>query len=331
MPPRVEAGRIDDLLTRAREARVLVVGDLMLDRYISGDVDRVSPEAPVPVVRVESERTGLGGAGNVAANVIALGASCRVVGLVGCDPEGDLLLDVLARQGARSDGVLRRTGRPTTVKTRVAARNHQIVRFDREMDEEADDELADELAHAVHILAAESDVVVAQDYNKGVLAPRVIHAVLEAAKTHGIPSVVDPKRRNFFAYAGATVFKPNSRELGDALGAPILPDDAAWMEATRQRVGCDRLLVTLGDRGMAMVTGDGEHVRLSASAQAVYDVSGAGDTVTAAVAVALAVGASMVEAAVIANRAAAIEVAKAGVQTVTPSQIRDHLRMHGDA
>ncbi len=303
----------------------------MLDRYVTGHVERVSPEAPVPVVRVESEHSALGGAGNVAANVAAMGASCRVVGHVGSDPEGGELLGALESCGARTEGIVRGRGRPTTVKTRVAARHQQIVRFDRETDEDADDELAGALAEAVTRLAADVGAVVAQDYNKGALTPRVIRAVMEACVTHGIPVVVDPKRRNFLAYGGATVFKPNARELADALGEPIHPGDSRWMGATRKRLGCENLLVTLGERGMALQTAEDGLLRLPAAAQAVFDVSGAGDTVSATVAVALAAGASIEEAALLANHAAAVEVGKPGVQTVRPQEIKAHVRAHPDA
>jgi D-beta-D-heptose 7-phosphate kinase/D-beta-D-heptose 1-phosphate adenosyltransferase len=167
--------------------------------------------------------------------------------------------------------------------------------------------------------------VVLQDYNKGVLTREVVTAVRDAAGEAGVPIVVDPKRRGFFDYGGVTVFKPNKRELEDALGDFVHPDDPEWMESTRVRLGCAHLLVTLGDQGMALQTEEGRLVRLPAAAQAVFDVSGAGDTVSAAVAVALAAGADVTEAAILANHAAAVEVGRPGVQTVTPREIRAHV------
>ncbi|MEQ1855958.1 MAG: D-glycero-beta-D-manno-heptose-7-phosphate kinase [Longimicrobiales bacterium] len=321
--------RLDGLLEGIRSVRALVVGDLMLDRYISGSVDRVSPEAPVPVVRVESERSGVGGAGNVAANVLSLGGACAVVGCVGGDLEGRALLEVLTERGVDSDGVFVRDDRPTTVKTRILAQHQQVVRFDREVDSPAEPRLAAELAERVRALARECDVLIVQDYDKGVLTPDVIVAVSDAARGHGIPWVVDPKRRSFFAYGGATAFKPNARELGEALGEPVRPEDERWMETTRMRLGCDNLLLTLGDRGMALQSAGASLVRLPAVAREVYDVSGAGDTVTAAIALALAAGATMPEAAELANHAAAVEVGKSGVQTVSPDEIRTQLRAYG--
>lgn len=324
----IDPGRAAELLARARSVRVLVVGDLMLDRYVVGSVERISPEAPVPVVRVLAERAAPGGAGNVAANATALGARCAVVGHVGTDPEGGQLLQQLEEAGVGIQGVVRDASRPTTVKTRVLAKNQQVVRFDREMDTDVHAPLADELAGRVERLASECDVLVVQDYDKGVLAAPVVDAVTGAASVLGIPWIVDPKRRRFFAYAGATVFKPNARELDDALGEPNRPDDAAWLAAVRARLACRHLLVTLGDEGMALATESGVYLRLAAVAQGVYDVSGAGDTVTATVAVALGAGAGIEEAAALANRAAAIEVAKPGVATVTPEELLEHLVEH---
>jgi D-beta-D-heptose 7-phosphate kinase/D-beta-D-heptose 1-phosphate adenosyltransferase len=169
---------------------------------------------------------------------------------------------------------------------------------------------------------------VIQDYDKGVTVAPVIDAVREAAVSRGIPWVVDPKRRSFFAYGGATVLKPNARELGEALGETVRDDDARWMEATRARLQCEHLLVTLGERGMALQSRGGSLARLAATAREVYDVSGAGDTVTAVLALALAAGASACEAAALANHAAAVEVGKSGVQTVSADEIRAHARLH---
>jgi len=327
----VRQARIDELLERASSVRVLVVGDLMLDRYVSGVVDRVSPEAPVPVVLVEEERSTIGGAGNVAANVTALGAGCAVVGCVGTDPEGSLLLAALEAAGVEAGGVVRAPSRPTTVKTRVGSRRQQIVRFDREVERDVDGEVADLLVRHVGELLPAVGAVVLQDYNKGVLSRPVAEAILEACASAGIPVVVDPKRRGFFEYGGATVFKPNRRELEDSLGERADFDDEAWMEATRVTLGCAHLLLTLGERGMALQSEEGRLVRLPAAAREVYDVSGAGDTVSAVVAVALAAGATVVEAAVVANHAAAVEVGKPGVQTVSPGEIRAHARAHSES
>lgn len=325
---RLTPERAAEILEAARDVRVLVVGDVMLDRYITGAVDRISPEAPVPVVRVEGESAAVGGAANVAANVVSLGASCRVAGCAGRDAAGELLRSELISQGISTDGVVVTDERPTTVKTRILARRQQVVRVDRETDADASPALAAAVGEVVRSLAAESDVLVAEDYDKGMLVPAVIQAFLEAGRERRIPTVVDPKRRNFFAYPGVTVFKPNAKELADAMGASIHPDDPGWMEVTRSRLGCDNLLLTLGDRGMALQGADGGHVRIPTAARSVYDVSGAGDTVTAVIAIGLAAGASLREAALLATYAAAVEVGKAGVATVTPAEVLEHARLH---
>jgi D-glycero-beta-D-manno-heptose-7-phosphate kinase len=319
---RLTAQRLEELLDRARGARVLVVGDLMLDVYMRGAASRLSPEAPVPVVSVEEEWRALGGAANVAANVAALGAACIVVGCLGTDGAGAELATELAASGIGSEGIAITKDRPTTVKTRVMARHHQIVRYDREIESDVSPAIAAMLVEAIEKYTPGVQAVVLEDYNKGVLIPTVIEAALDAARRQGCYVVVDPKSRHFFDYRGAGVFKPNMAELVAALRAPVLPDDAEWMERTRKHLECDNLLVTLGEGGIALMTDAGEHVRVPTVARSVFDVSGAGDTVTAALAVALAAGANVVEAAIVANHAAGVEVAKAGVATVSPDELR---------
>lgn len=322
--------RVREILEAARDVRVLVVGDLMLDRYISGRVDRISPEAPVPVVRVDTESSAIGGAANVAANVVALGARCEIIGCLGEDAAGDALQRALDDAGVGTGGTVRTGDRPTSVKTRILARRQQVVRIDHEDDGDVPADVAEALEASLDRAGDDSDAIVLEDYNKGVLVESVIQAALGKARDLGIPSVVDPKRIRFFDYEGTTVFKPNAKELADALGAHLRPDDGAWMESTRRQLECENLLLTLGEKGMALQTDDGRHLRVPTVARSVYDVSGAGDTVTAVVAVALAAGATVLEAAVLANHAAAIEVGKAGVATVSPEEILAHFRRYRD-
>ncbi|HSJ06605.1 MAG TPA: D-glycero-beta-D-manno-heptose-7-phosphate kinase [Longimicrobiales bacterium] len=309
------------ILEAARDVRVLVLGDVMLDVYMRGAASRISPEAPVPVVRVEEQWRALGGAANVAANVAALGAACNLIGCVGDDPSGADLLVELERQGIGAAGLVRTDGRPTTVKTRVLARHQQVARFDHETEAELPPAMGAEVVAAVRHGLQDADVLVLEDYNKGLLTRQVIHDVMEAGLAAGRPIVVDPKLRHFFDYRGATVFKPNQGELAAALRTPVEADDAAWLADVREQLGCEHLLVTLGEGGMALLTSEGEHVRVPTVARSVYDVSGAGDTVTAVLAVALAAGASVVEAAMLANHAAGIEIGKAGVATVSPEEL----------
>lgn len=319
---RLTVERLDELLARARGVRVLVVGDLMLDRYLSGSASRISPEAPVPVVRVTQEWVTLGGAGNVAANVVGLGASCVVAGAVGADSAARELRETLRAFGIDDAGVIEVEDRPTTVKTRLVCRHYQVARYDREVEYDLDSSSATRIAVLATELARDADVIVLEDYNKGVLVKPLISSAIEAARQAGKPVVVDPKDRGFFDYEGAMLFKPNRVELEHALRAQVRPEEPEWMEATRQRLRCANLLVTLGEDGMALMTEEGEFVRVPTAARAVYDVSGAGDTVTASVAVALAAGATPVEAAVLANHAAGIEVGKPGVATVGTDELR---------
>ena len=304
--------------------RVLVVGDLMLDRYVSGPVTRISPESPVPVVQVEREWAGVGGAANVAANVVALGARCDVVGCIGRDDAGREIRERLGVLGVGIEGLVETGERPTTVKTRVLAGHQQVVRIDREESHDVSPEVVRLLQKEARRGLAGCASVVLEDYDKGVLVPEIIQEVLDGAKAEGVASVVDPKRRRFFGYGSATVFKPNAMELEDALGEPVRVEDGAWMEGARSRLDCEHLLVTLGGRGMALCSAQQGTTLFPASDRAVFDVSGAGDTVTAVIALTVALGASMPEAAVLANHAAAVQVSKAGVATVTREELCEH-------
>lgn len=325
---RLDLHRLEELLDRARGIRVLVIGDIMLDVYLRGAATRISPEAPVPVVRVTDEDVALGGAANVATNVVALGASCVVVGLIGEDAAGRELLSELARHGIDASGVHAVPERTTTVKTRIMVRHQQVARYDRESEQQISDVAATAITDQIRALVARVDAVVLEDYNKGVLVPAVIRATIESARAAGKPIIVDPKFRHFFEYAGATVFKPNFLELTAAMRGSADAHDDAWLTRTREELGCENLLVTLGEDGMALVTKAGAVVRVPTVARSVYDVSGAGDTVTAVIAVALAAGASVVEASALANHAAGIEVGKAGVATVSAAELRAAMREH---
>lgn len=320
---RLGVERLDELLGAASSRRVLVIGDAMLDVYLRGVASRISPEAPVPVVRVTNEWRALGGAANVAANVVALGASCVLGAVVGSDSAGVQLRGALELAGIDGAGILESRSRPTTVKTRIVAKHHQIARFDQEIEADLDEAEETALEERIRSLATSAHAIVLEDYNKGVLTRRIIHAAIAAGRDYDLPVVVDPKSRLFFDYGGATVFKPNQSELEAALREPIRYDDPEWLQHTRDRLGCANLLVTLGEEGMALMTSVGEHVRVPTVARSVFDVSGAGDTVTAALAVALAAGATPIEAAILANHAAGIEVGKMGVATVSPEELKE--------
>jgi D-beta-D-heptose 7-phosphate kinase/D-beta-D-heptose 1-phosphate adenosyltransferase len=318
--PALSRDRLGSVLQAIRDVKVLVVGDMMLDRYLIGETDRISPEAPVPVVSVTEERDVPGGAANVAANLAALGATASLIGATGDDLAGDVLMQTLAAQEISTLGSVSISGRPTTTKTRLLARGQQVVRIDREVTTPLPDHHRDAL-HAAVLKALEGvDAVALEDYDKGVMEPLLAEAVIAAAQRRGIPVVVDPKQRHFFGYGGATVFKPNRRELDQAFGSHFTGDDHDLVDA-RRRLGVEHLLLTLGADGMVLVS-EGHPLRRTPSiAREVFDVSGAGDTVTAWLVAALAAGADIGEAAWLANLAAGVVVGKQGTATVSAAEI----------
>jgi rfaE bifunctional protein kinase chain/domain len=320
-PAPLTRDRLLQLVQRMRDSRVVIIGDIMLDRYLVGDTERLSPEAPVPVVTVRERTARLGGAANVAMNVAALGARSLLVGVVGDDTDGAAIRQELAVARLEDRYVLSVAGRPTTSKTRIISRSQQIVRIDDEVETLLDGSDLDRLVRVARDALADADALLLEDYNKGALAPRLIAAVMEVARRRGIPIVVDPKFRQFFEYAGATVFKPNRRELESALGAAVDLKNGNALPEVLGRLKVDNLLVTLGAEGMVLVMKDGSLTHIPSIARSIYDVSGAGDTVTAWMGAALAAGASVREAAQLANYAAGVEVGKAGVATVSPEEV----------
>jgi D-beta-D-heptose 7-phosphate kinase/D-beta-D-heptose 1-phosphate adenosyltransferase len=302
----------------------------MLDVYLRGDVDRISPEAPVPVVRIRDKELALGGAANVAQNVSAIGAVADLVCAVGDDAEGQVIKTMLRDIGSEARSIVT-VPRRTTTKTRVLARSQQVVRFDEEEDSDIAGDDVGRLLDAALRAVDNADAVVLEDYNKGVLTATLIAPVMQQAQSRNIPVVVDPKYRNFFAYKGATIFKPNRRELESALGAAVDIEHAEALPESIRRLGVENLLLTLGEAGMALVDAEGEVGRVPTTAREVYDVVGAGDTVTAYLATMLAAGGTPAEAAVIANFAAGVEVAKLGAATVTIDEVIEAYDLFGAA
>jgi rfaE bifunctional protein kinase chain/domain len=320
----IPRARLTALLSSVKKHRIAVIGDAMLDVYLTGDVERVSPEAPVPVVRVRDRRYALGGAANVAQNVAALGAKAELVATVGSDESAKRLKDLLKKQGSDARGLVP-VDRPTTTKTRIVARAQQVVRVDEEIDDDCSAAEVGKLKAAISRAVKDSDALILEDYNKGVLVAPVIHHAIAAATKKGIPVVVDPKYRNFFEYEGATIFKPNRRELEAALGAAVDVEHPQTLPGLVEKLGVHAILLTLSERGMALIERGatpkkGVH-RIPTTARAVYDVVGAGDTVTAYLAAMLASGATPLEAAIIANFAAGVEVGKLGAATVTTNEV----------
>jgi D-beta-D-heptose 7-phosphate kinase/D-beta-D-heptose 1-phosphate adenosyltransferase len=315
----ITAQRAADLVAGIAGRRVVVWGDVMLDEFVWGDVSRISPEAPVPVVDIRRESVRLGGAANVLANLIALGARAAVVGVVGRDRAGERLQAALDAAGARDTavGLVCDESRPTTIKTRIIAHNQLVVRADREQRVPVNAATEALLIDALVAALQEADAFVVSDYDKGAVTPRVLGEILPRAFERKIPVLVDPKMRNFDAYHPATVVTPNHHE---ALRLTNTEDDsdagmAAAARLLRERLNCESVLITRGEHGMLLLERDAAPVYVETVAREVYDVTGAGDTVIATLAAALAAGASLVEAAALANHAAGIVVGKLGTAT----------------
>jgi D-beta-D-heptose 7-phosphate kinase/D-beta-D-heptose 1-phosphate adenosyltransferase len=311
------------LLAAMRDRRVAVVGDVMLDEFLWGRVARISPEAPVPVVELASQSFHLGGAANVAANVRSLGGRSVVTGVIGSDPAGDRLKGALALAGVEDALAADEGGRPTTHKMRIIAHSQQVVRADREDAGPLAPAVAAALADAVRRAVRGAGAVVLSDYQKGVVGRAFMKTVLAAARRAGAPLFVDPKVRNFALYRGASVVTPNQLEAEQATGVKIR--DAADLEAAGRKIlktlRCRAALVTRGEHGMALFQEGRRMVSIPTAAREVFDVTGAGDTVIATLALAAAAGASLEEGAMLANHAAGVVVGKVGTATVTPEEV----------
>jgi len=321
----MEQARVMELLDRYRGRKVAILGDLMLDRYIWGTVDRISPEAPVPVVEVAEETVRFGGAANVAENVAALGASARVVGVVGEDRNGELLLELLRERGVDCGSIVTLPGRPTTVKTRIIAHSQQVVRADQEDSSDVEGEEGQKLLQGLASAIEEAEVLVVSDYGKGVVTGASIGEGIRVARAGGKVICVDPKESHFQSYVGVTAITPNQKEAGNAVGVRIR-DEASLDTAGREllsRLGAECVVITRGEEGMTLFMADGRKEHLPTVAREVYDVTGAGDTVVSVLAVSLAAGATMVEAAMMANHAAGMVIREVGTASATPRMISD--------
>lgn len=322
MPPQDEK-RLRELLAGFRGKKIAVVGDLMLDRYYWGSVHRVSPEAPVPVVEVDTESVRFGGAANVANNIQALGGNAFLVGLVGDDHPGSMFTKMLSEQGLETGGIVVDASRPTTIKTRVIAAGQHVVRIDNESKQECPEHLRLKLIDAVRSNMGALDGIIIEDYNKGAVTRDIIHAVVAAAGEHGTPVTVDPKFNNFFEYRNVTVFKPNRREVEEAVGGKL--KTAADVERAGARLldslGAQNVLLTRGEEGMSLFQADGTVTHLPTTAEVVQDVSGAGDTVIATLTMALVAGGGIVESCVLANCAGGVVVGAVGIVPILPDQL----------
>jgi len=318
----LDAARARDLIASFPGLLVLVVGDLMLDRFVVGRVSRISPEAPVPVVQFQTEHVRLGGAANVAHNIIALGGRVSLVGLVGRDAGAAQLRQELSRAGTDTGGLVEDGSRPTTEKVRIVTeRNQQVARVDYEQDGDVSGQLEQEIIERIRRLGNGAKALLVSDYLKGAVTRRVIEALIEL-KNGGAPLVVDPKIPHLTYYAGATIVTPNHSEAEAATHRRIRSDEEAHEAALdfRARAACKGVLITRGEQGMWLLDPGGEGA-IPSIAHEVSDVTGAGDTVAATLALALAAGATMREAAILANYAAGLVVGKFGPATVTPQEL----------
>jgi len=306
-----------------RGARVVCVGDVMLDRFVYGDVERVSPEAPIPVLHVRRETTVLGGAGNVLRNLLAYGAEVRFFSVVGNDAAGNELRELVHASGSANDGVVIEEGRRTTIKNRFVAASQQLLRADHETLISLGDLARGKLLGGIEEALQAADVLLLSDYGKGLLVGDMAKRILDLAKKAKVPVVIDPKGFDYDRYRGATLLTPNLRELHEATLLPVATDEeiVAAAEKLLKAVGVNAILVTRSAAGMTLVTKGKEALHLSARAREVFDVSGAGDTVLATLATALAGGASISDAAYLANVAAGIVVGKVGTAVVHPDDL----------
>lgn len=313
----------ESIFTRAGNIRALVIGDLMLDEYLWGTAERISPEAPVQVVDVKREDLRLGGAGNVANNLSAYGCRVSVCGAIGGDENGALLRRAFIGKGVDLSGVIEDPQRMTSKKTRVLASNQQIIRIDRETRENIRREMEESILSFVLDPDKRWDIILVSDYGKGLLTPNVLSGVITFSRERGIPVVVDPKGDDFTKYRGATIITPNRKEAEVASRTPIRDEESLNRAASviLQEGGYDALLITRSAEGMSLFPNGGASVHIPTTAREVYDVTGAGDTVMATLGLGLACGLGFDEAARLANTAAGIAVGKVGTSTVSPEEV----------
>lgn len=324
-----------DAIDRFAKANILVIGDVILDQFIWGTVTRISPEAPVPVVNVTKEELLLGGSANVVRNIVSLGGRCALCGIIGDDAMGNELLRLMRDAGAPTDGLIKGF-RPTTIKTRVVAQRQQVVRYDREKAGPPSAATLQRLLAYLENNLAQFDAVLVSDYAKGVVCGPLmerLNELLAGLRRTGrsLPLIVDPKPVNAQLFSGATVITPNNFEAAKISGIEITDEDSllAAARAIKKALACTAVLTTRGEAGMALLEGENDMVLIPTMAKEVYDVTGAGDTVAAALSLGLAAGCSMTEAAIIANHAAGIVVGKVGTASASRDEVQAALAAEG--
>jgi len=319
--------RLNELVARFSGRRLLVLGDLMLDHYLWGRCERISPEAPVPVVEIERETSSLGGAGNVAANLTALGARPVLVGVLGEDARAQQLLDAFAARGVDTRALVRDPARPTTIKTRILAQHQQVVRADWESRADLAGEALSGVLETLSRELPQCEGLVVSDYGKGVVTRAVLERAIGLAKAAGLRISVDPKESHIDSYRGVSILTPNQHEAGYVMGRRVV-DDASLMEVgwgLQRRLDADCALITRGADGMSLFERGGRYTHLPTVAREVFDVTGAGDTVVSVVALALAAGADYPEACFLANHAAGVVIRDVGTASCSADQLRESL------
>lgn len=326
----IDLKRAGDIVSAFNGRRIAVIGDSMLDQWIWGKVSRISPEAPVPVVDVERLSYTPGGAANVVNNIGCLGGKVSMFTVTGDDENADKLIGALADRGADVRGIIRDSSRPTTTKTRIVANSQQLCRTDTEKRDMISGDVLERMTDAVSKAVAESDLCVVSDYNKGLFSSSLFKSVLDSAKKAGIKVAAGPKPANIEIFKGSDLMTLNEKEAREAYGKlspEVLPIERIG-NAVRENLGLDALLVTRGDKGMALFEKNNEPFSIPALASEVFDVSGAGDTVLSVASLALSSGASLREAVVLSNFAAAVVVKKVGTATVSQSEILEIIRKY---
>ncbi|MDB4918115.1 D-glycero-beta-D-manno-heptose-7-phosphate kinase [Mucilaginibacter sp.] len=315
--------KVLSLQSAQKQPSILVIGDLMIDHYIWGNATRLSPEAPVPIVNVKNESTTLGGAGNVVQNLVSFGANVIVAGVIGNDAMGNQLIEILEAEGVKTNIIIKDNSRPTTVKTRVLAERHQLVRIDKEVTNAISEALANELTEKLTAIIDSADIIIFSDYNKGLFSPTLTQQLIKIANDHQKKVIIDPKGLNYEKYNGAFLIKPNRKELAEAAKTESLKNIDELQKAAQTifaQTKTSYLIVTLSEDGIAIITEQASKL-LPVKATEVFDVTGAGDTVIAAIAYFIATGFTVEEACELANHAAAIVVRQVGSATTTIDEI----------
>lgn len=319
----LELKRIEEILKSFKGKKILVVGDIMVDKYIWGTVSRISPEAPVPIVNIARESYTLGGASNVVNNIHSLGGKVYLAGVVGSDDISKIIFSKMKKENINIDGVITDSDRPTTLKTRIIAHNQQVVRLDREKKDKIKDDLRKKILYYINSIMENIDVIIISDYAKGVVTPELIKEISIIGTKYNKFILVDPQVDHLHSYNDVTCLTPNHHEAGFAAGIPIVDKKSLKLAANKLlgELNCKGILITQGEDGMSYFGNNGDYFHIPAMAREIFDVTGAGDTVISALSLSLASGASMYESAYIGNLAAGMVIGKVGTATLTINEV----------